>query len=189
MGRVGPFLWLDWDVAILQDNIPEGWIVGERKPTRFSPLRHRRSIIPIGERHWVIHDEVEAAQPEPYRIHWLLPDLPYSIDNRGVQLNTPEGAFQLLVFGPGELKATAGDSTPLTKECIYPPAGWRSTCYFQIESALAISRTSPPSRTAQWVSVAGEGPFDVSFNQTTIFLKFGNNLSTCELPMPFIQEN
>ena len=189
MGRVGPFLWLDWDVAEIQHPAPSGWLIGERRPTSFSPMKHRRSVFQLGPKHWVILDEAEATQPEPFRIHWLLPDLPYTLLNRGLVLTTPEGPFQLLILGPGELAATVGDSSEMLRGRIYPPAGWRSPCYFQLEPALAVSRESAPARTARWISVAGEGPFDVSFNQTTISLKFCNNLATCELPMSFVLEN
>lgn len=188
MGRMGPFLWLDWDSAFLRQDAPSGWLVGERRPTRFSPMKHRRSISLIGPKHWVILDEVEAPQQEAFRLHWLLPNLAWSATNRSVQLNTPRGTFQLLVLGPGELNVSVGDPNALSSEGIFPPVGWRSVCYFQLEPALAVTCVSTPSVTARWISVAGEGPFDVSLDQNEITIDSFNNRLTCKFPMLLNQE-
>ena len=188
MGRLGPFLWLDWDSAFLLVNDPSGWLVGERRPTGFSHLRHRRSISLIGLKHWVILDEVEAPNQEAFRIHWLLPSLVWSATDRIVQVNTPSGTFQLQIIGPGQLNVSVGDPMSLPFEGMPIGAGLRSACYSQLEPAIAVTCVSPPSLTARWISVFGEGPFEVSLDHSEITLCSVDKRLTRKLPVPFNQE-
>ncbi len=185
MPRLGPFLWLDWDRAEPVSAPQPGWLAGERRMTRTSPMRHRRTLFPLGPGHWVILDDVWSPRFQPFRLHWLLPDLPRVGEERGVTLQTPRGAFQLLVLGPGSLDLVLGGPAKLSTGAELPPRGWRSPCYLQLEPAISLSCGSEGSQQARWVSLAGEGPFTAVLQSTQLTLDCASGRYLATLPPPF----
>lgn len=185
MPRLGPFLWLDWDQAEHLSPPHADWLSGERKMTRSSPMRHRRSVFPLGPRHWGILDDVWSPKEQVFRLHWLLPDLPRTRMDRGVILHTTQGIFQLLVLGPGSIDQVVGGPPGTRATPELAPPGWRSSCYLHLEPALSVSCVSAGSRHARWVSIAGSGPFVASLESHQLHLNSASGSFQATLPPPF----
>lgn len=188
MGRVGPFLWVDWDRCRLGSAPEAESLVGHHLATATFPMRHTRSIRALGPRHWVIVDDALAEAPSRFRIHWLLPLHPHTLLADGIQLATSQGEFQLSVLGPGSLELRSGDPAEGTSTLGPGPTGWRSPCYFQREPALSLSRVGPPSPRARWVSIAGEGPFQAALGPEGLLLQTPSDRFQIELPPPPFSE-
>lgn len=189
MQRVGPFLWLDWDHATYQPQAAEGWLVGERPPNRVSPMTHRRSVALCGLGHWIIVDDVSSQSAQPLRLHWLLPSLPFTTTAQGVDLATPEGLFQVVILGPGSHACIQGNPDQGASLGAQPPPGVRSTCYSQIESAIALTRLCLGDRQVRWITVVGEGPFTAHLDSCQISLHSPDGQFQIELsPIPFKEQ-
>jgi hypothetical protein len=182
MQRIGPFLWLDWDEATYLPGATSGWLVGERQPNRVSPMIHRRSVALCGPSHWIIVDDVSSQSAQPLRLHWLLPSLPFTTTAQGVDLATPEGLFQVVILGPGSHSCTKGDPDQAAFLGPQPPPGVRSTCYSQIESAIALTRLCLGDRQVRWITVVGGGPFTAHLNSCQISLHSPDGQFQIELP-------
>lgn len=182
MGRLGPFLWLDWDRARLIQKVQTDWLVGERLRTRTSPMLHRRSMFLLGPGHWIIVDDVAALKPERFQLHWLLPESPWTPLDRGVLLETPSGPFQILVLGSGEVVHVCGSEGEPMVAAGFAPLGWRSSCYFHKEPAISLITQSPKIIRTRWVSIAGGAPFEASIEDQELVLQFPHARLACSLP-------
>jgi len=185
MARKGPFLWLDWDQAERLPSLHPGWTVGERSMTRSSPMLHRRSLFLLGPGHWVILDDVWSPQPRTFRLHWLMPDLPRTLEEGKVTLQTDEGPFQLQVLGPGSLEGIVGGASGSGGSPELAPPGWRSPCYLQLEQALSVICRSEETPHARWISLAGAGPFTACLSSNQLRLDHASGTFQAILPTPY----
>jgi hypothetical protein len=171
MTRAGLFLWLDWAQGeVLEQNqnvnaARKGIAAQHNGYHRFGVLHQRAAE--CREDHWVITDNlVPSTKPKSafslrnslhkIRLHWLLPDWPWDIDNipdkkrTKMRLESPFGRITLRVqFHP---ESTQAGSTPAHKACLIragelvygtgtvsPVLGWVSRNYGYKEPALSFS--------------------------------------------------
>jgi len=189
MNRIGPFLWLGWDRATLLQDEPDGWLTGERQPSRYYPLTHRRHIQRLRDTHWLIVDDVLTKTPETFCLHWLLPNQPFQLSALGLHLDTPQGPFMIATIGPGQREAHLGSPDEFKQGMEFALSGLRSSCYSQLEPAISFTCTFGPSRGARWVTVAGEGRFTISLIGDQLHFTFGTKTTTQDLPPLPYQEN
>lgn len=124
------FLWLDWSCGRVHHHDNTYWEGSHDGYTRLkSPVTHRRGIQQLNDI-WVIADELVSEAPHSYRLHWLIPNMPYITANDRIALQTHMGAFFIHCVGNSiTLKPTQQNS-------VY---GWRSLYYGQKEPALSFT--------------------------------------------------
>lgn len=142
MTRASVFLWLDWAEGKAKRTVsPErGEIIyweGEHNGYRrlADPVTHRRGILRLGGDTWLILDALDGAAMHHYRLHWLLPDFPYTAQACRLTLNTPAGEFFVQAgefAGHGDWSAMRGDESTGVR-------GWRSRYYGYKEPALSLA--------------------------------------------------
>jgi hypothetical protein len=143
MDRAGRFLWLPW---------ARGRVRGKREsPSRFFlcwegehdgygrlrvPASHVRTLLRLGEEHWLVLDGLDSRKPHRYRLHWLLPDFPsvFGKEDGSLALATPEGRYRA-VFGSTCGKAAISVASADENG----PRGWCSHYYRDKEPALSVA--------------------------------------------------
>ncbi len=108
MARAGRFLVLDWadafakSVIEVDENILhkiKAYYTGYRK----FGVRHERTVTVYQEEFWRIEDRLlnSGRRPHVYRLHWLLPDWEWKIENSDqrveIKLNSPKGLIKLAI--------------------------------------------------------------------------------------------
>jgi hypothetical protein len=102
MTRAAKFLYLDWAQAKVIER-DEGRIIAEHDGYGPRGVRHRRSVTVL-ESGWRVIDELRAenANPHTYRLHWLLADCEWTMDD------TKWGNEIRLMFPVGEVVLSMG---------------------------------------------------------------------------------
>ncbi|MDK1119397.1 MAG: alginate lyase family protein [Anaerolineae bacterium] len=85
MTRGGRFITLDWfpaySKAVTTD--PDEKIVGQLigYHTGYRGVRHERKVSFYADERWVVEDKLYSKKSHTYRLHWLLPDLEWDVEN------------------------------------------------------------------------------------------------------------
>jgi hypothetical protein len=160
MQRAGRFLYLDPAQAEITEDLRDREshlqrIAARQHGYRRLGLLHVRSVTVVSGAdgdEWLVEDQV-FADPErgvherthTVRLHWLLPDLPWTLQTDELQwvlgLKTPHGPVQVQLQAslPGTLLlARAGERLAGVGEVV-PTWGWVSTTYGQRAPALALA--------------------------------------------------
>jgi hypothetical protein len=170
MERASRFLWAPWPRggwtppgtpvkvpgASSEDCIVPHWEGWHDGYTRLAdPVIHRRAVAGLGGGVWVVADQLDADGPHDARLHWLLPDLPFTFTADAVLLDTPAGAYAISVWSDnGQSHANlvhAGDDL----------VGWRSRRYGSRESALALILTRRATRRPRFITVFAPEPVEI----------------------------
>ncbi|MCA9027555.1 MAG: alginate lyase family protein [Planctomycetaceae bacterium] len=142
MDRVGRFLWLPW-LSGQQSPIVtsekhhlaywEGTHDGYQRLS--SPVRHRRGILRVGNEHWLVVDSLHSDSSHAYRLHWLLKDVPYELDEprHQLRLKTPRG--------PYDIRIAANTSTEISCVRADPDSarGWFAPHYGTRRPAISLA--------------------------------------------------
>jgi len=119
---------------------------------------HRRAVEVNDDDQWTVTDTLlpaKVASDKVYtaRLHWLLPDWPWELDDSTLRVNSPHGWVELAISPPDEMErdaqiqlARAGELL-MGKGAISPTCGWYSPTYNHKIPALSFS-----------VEVAGRTP-------------------------------
>ncbi len=154
--RAGRFLYLDWYNAYRISLSAEDPSVLQqvRGRTRAGGNRHTRIVSVSEDDRWLVEDEILPLRmpwdkkPRVFRLHWLLPDWKWNVENMGsgvlLRLESPQGPVTLTVqtFPPssqatfslaraGELLAGSGAPGPTR--------GWVSPLYGIKVPALSLA--------------------------------------------------
>jgi Heparinase II/III-like protein/Heparinase II/III N-terminus len=178
MDRAGRFLWLPWLRSTVRAHVCSrsgrlAYWEGEhdgylRLP---APVLHRRGVVRLGEDHWLVLDALTSSSDHVYRLHWLLPNLPYRAGDADgtVTLDTAAGPFsaQLGVFGG------RGDLS-VVRASLDSARGWTSRYYMEREPAVSLTLTSRGDCTRFW-SLLGP-PCTVSqMDDLTVTVEYGKS--------------
>lgn len=174
MTPAGRFLFLDWAQAqVLAYRPPgplsEGCITARHDGYHPLGWDHQRTLQPVPGNGWRITDRLDplagaAAQPAAVRLHWLLPDWPWQVQEvdgeAALHLQSPDGEVRLLVTAIPVAQNTEVSTAPPLQvglfragECLYgqlpaqPTWGWFSPTYNQRQPALSLACTlqgTPP---------------------------------------------
>jgi hypothetical protein len=167
MRRAGKFLWLRWAQAKVLDCREQGGRVEnlrvEHNGYRDIGVTHLRNVEPAADG-WLVTDRLVSVGKKPAsgvhgaRLHWLLPDLPWSVHDEAdgislrvecrygtarVEIRCPAEVEGWRVAGAGELLAGSGK--------VLPFEGWFSPTYTVKLPALSLA-----------VSFRGELPVEIS---------------------------
>jgi len=134
MTRAGRFLWLDWDQAeLLYKDAAGTEIIARRNGYRRLGVGHERRLSNPSSKEWQILDKLTGtshkARLHLIRLHWLIADLPWSLDGNTLELHHPAGLVRLEIncvnagiltldragerlFGPGDTAAISGWFSP-----------------------------------------------------------------------------
>lgn len=148
MTRAGRFLWLDWDQAEgLRRDDAAGMIIARRTGYRRIGVLHERQLCRMTDREWLVIDRLlpgsRNPQPHEVRLHWLVADFPWAIEDNHLILTHPAGIVRLTIEcgqvslltldRAGERLFGAGNADPIS--------GWSSPTYGVRQPALSLSFT------------------------------------------------
>jgi hypothetical protein len=151
MTRAGRFLILDWFPAYSKSLLEIDERISGRVAARhrgYPGVRHERTVTVYADERWQVQDTLFTwpGRVRAFRLHWLLPDWPWKLEERehGLELaiQSPHGPVRLLIstehkspaiclVRAGEL--VRGSGRPL------PFEGWASPTYGQKVPALSLS--------------------------------------------------
>ena len=176
--RAGRFLYLDWfnayrrgrldaDPAILQSIRGRHWGYWRQG------VRHERTVTAFADGHWQVRDEMLPLRmpwdkrPLTYRLHWLLPDWEWSMEDSRqglrLRLNSPLGPveLQIQVNGgdpPGMQLVRASQTLCVTGRIVHASAqdndirGWVSPTYGVKKPALSLAVETRSVYDVQFIS-------------------------------------
>jgi asparagine synthase (glutamine-hydrolysing) len=166
MRRAGRFLWLDWAQAsggsfssALSTSLSKptskttadspDCFEGEHDGYRRLGVKHRRTVQCIAEGAWVIVDDLLGAGEHELRLHWLMPDLPFTVTGDSpfcVTLSAGMARFRWNVFSssPGSAaivragKSVAPDIVGKDRDEDEELLGWESPTYGELRPAISL---------------------------------------------------
>ncbi len=155
MTRAGRFLVLDWANAHSKSLIETDENILGRMCARhqgYRNIKHERTVTVFQDERWLIEDKLTSSRraPHTHRIHWLLPDYEWELENResgiGLRLQSPYGWITLNVKSNHQLPITnyrislvrAGELLHGQRD-IQPFEGWVSRNYGQKSPALSFA--------------------------------------------------
>jgi hypothetical protein len=152
MTKAGQFLWLDWAQAQVLDTGEDergrlNWAVVEHDGYRKLGVVHRRTVSAEGE-HWLVRDQVwpvedadRFKQELDVRLHWLVPDWPWMLENGVLRLDSGRGDVVYEVRAPGAALTfnlvRAGESL-LGQSPVEETRGWFSPTYAVKQPVLSL---------------------------------------------------
>lgn len=168
MERAGPFLWLPWPKGERPRLGDVAGAVASWQASHDGYARtpgggvHRRAVVGLGEDHWAIVDRIEAAQPAPARLHWLLADHPCRWDERArvLTLDVDGAPFYVAVAAADETGVAS-----LVRADPETPRGWRARYYLVREPALSLALDA---RTRVFVTAFGPTPCTIRFEDPIV---------------------
>lgn len=171
MLRAGRFLWLDWAQARLLDS-GEDRLAAEHAGYRRLGVLHRRDLIRLGPEQWLVEDTItaagKAAPPLDLRLHWLLPDAPYTQNGAELRLTLPAGTVTVRLSAaspagaPFELALVRAGQALVGPAAESPVLGWFSPTYSvklpALSLALSIQAALPVRLRTEFFLAASEMP-------------------------------
>jgi len=153
MTRGGRFMTLDWFPAyiksvVVTDEAVLGQVLGYHKG--YNGIRHERRVTVYADELWTVEDRLISKEPHTYRLHWLLPDWEWKVENResgfGLRIKAPLGWISLDIMSDSQLP---NNNSPLSLvragEVVYgernvkPYEGWVSRRYGEKHPALSLA--------------------------------------------------
>ena len=143
MERAGRFLWLPWIRGeSLGRSVSESGQLACWQGTHDGyrrlrdPVSYRRSVVRLGDEHWLVVDALSAREAHDFRLHWLLLDVAHEADaqHRLIELQTAVGPYRVVMTS----SANAANWSVRRADPL-GPVGWRSCHYHEREPALAVA--------------------------------------------------
>lgn len=114
---------------------------------------HRRAVLRVGERYWIVVDDVFGRGAEQVCLAWHLLDAPYELTENAVLCTTESGPFSLVVLAPNvpaNRGVARGQESPTA-------LGWQSLHYGEKLPAPTFWLDGRMPLPARLVSVVGLG--------------------------------
>ncbi len=153
MTRTGKFMYLDWSRGRVVER-SDGRIVAEHDGYRKLGVTHRR-LVSFEKNIWRVEDNLQTFKRSTcklctYRLHWLLPDWEYELENREesveIRLKSPQGVIKITQYATRNTQPLATDfsivkaGNPLYGNTSPNPArGWYSPTYGVKIPALSLA--------------------------------------------------
>ncbi len=161
MRRAGRFLWLPWihNTSIHRQAAPDeswsSWEGGHDGYQRSGQATdYRRAVVRLGPQHWLVLDRLHSPRPHRYRLQWLTPDYPLTLQEEHAQavLQTPLGEYRY-----GFAASTEQISLEVIRADPQSPRGWFAPTYFQRTAGHSITlEAEAPAITIATVLGPGE---------------------------------
>jgi len=160
MTRASRFMYLDWANGRIVEQSPEK-IVAEHDGYRKLGVSHQRAVS-YADNSWSVEDNLfsESQLSRAYRLHWLLPDWEWELENRDERIEislhspqvlikfalsqTPIANSQFSIVRAGELRYGTADN-PSTR-------GWYSPTYGVKTPALSLALEVTASEPVKFIS-------------------------------------
>jgi hypothetical protein len=152
MTWVSRFLWLNWAQAEVLDTITNetGQLVGitaQHDGYRRLGYTHRRSVTTFDDGRWVIDDRIlpvgrsRKQKPVTMCLHWLLPDLPWSVQDHTLTLQSQRGIIKMSIRGSDGISLVRAGELLHGEAHPDPTMGWYSPNYDIKVPSLALLAT------------------------------------------------
>jgi hypothetical protein len=123
---------------------------------------HRRAVLRLGERGWLVVDDVLGRDEVPLRLLWHLADVPATLKGRRAELVTSAGPVSILLTADGPPPAVR-----LARGAVQPrPLGWQSLRYGERTAAPALEVASRGPLPRRFVSLVLLGGGEAAFEGT-----------------------
>jgi len=154
--RAGRFLYLDRFNAYRKSPIIEDPAMLQRASGRYRAggCRHTRIVSVFDDDHWLVEDEILPLRmpwqkkPLTFRLHWLLPDWKWDIQDSGpevrLRLDSPHGVVELAIrrsppTSPGTFSLVRAGELLAGSGAPAPTRGWVSPVYAVKLPALSLA--------------------------------------------------
>ncbi len=168
MTRAGRFLYLDWADAYRKTHLETDETILQRASAKHNSylrqgVRHERTVTVYADERWQVEDELltlrRIRKPLIFRLHWLLPDWEWEVENREsrfeIRLKSPYGWVILRIEAnpsfsrvglvhAGELIYGQGSISPIM--------GWVSPTYGVKIPALSFAVDTTSDETVKFTS-------------------------------------
>jgi len=156
MTRVSRFLYLDWADAAAQEHSANGASVIQRVSAQTGAyarlgIHHNRTVTVSADERWLVEDELlnQRQEMRVFRLHWLLPDWEWEVEERGsifeIGLKSPQGwvtlrlSIQPSTFQHSASLVRAGEVMWGNLADCPPTRGWFSPTYSVKNPALSLA--------------------------------------------------
>ena len=153
MTRGGRFMTLDWFPAYSKnvfatDEDVLGQVMAYHKGYR--GVRHERRVTVYDDERWVVEDKLISEESHTYRLHWLLPDWEWKVEDREpgieIRLKSSYGWVSLRIMSDIQfldkdthVKLTRTGDLIYGQGQVLPFEGWFSPTYGVKEPALSLA--------------------------------------------------
>jgi len=166
MVRGGRFLTLDWFPAYVHPTIsndPQVLQCVTAHHRGYGDVLHERSVTVYADERWQITDRLSALRPHTYRLHWLLPDWEWTLEEKDgaalLVLQSAAGGVRLRIFSQPALPnlltflslVRAGELL-YGQRTVFPFEGWYSPTYGVKRAALSLALYTPPRQNITLIS-------------------------------------
>jgi hypothetical protein len=153
MTRGGRFMTLDWFPAYSKSLIPtDESILGQVMAYHegYPGIRHERLATVYTDERWVVEDKLISDEQHTYRLHWLLPDWEWNVENSDerveISLQSPNGRVVIILQSKPLFSALhsllsivrVGELVYGTRD-VQPFEGWVSPTYGTKIPALSLA--------------------------------------------------
>jgi hypothetical protein len=155
MSRAGRFIVLDWANAHSKNLLEtDEAILGRVRAYHrgYGDVKHERTVTVYRDERWLVEDKLTSPRrrPHSYRLHWLLPDWEYQLEETesvvGVRLKSPHGWVNLSVHSsftrsvdPSSFSLVRAGELLHGQRNVLPYEGWVSRHYGQKFPALSLA--------------------------------------------------
>jgi len=151
MTHAGRFLVLDWTNAHAKHLLEaDENILGRVRSYHrgYGDVKHERTVTVYRDERWLIEDKLTSPRrhPHTYRLHWLLPDWEYQLEETesavSLRLKSPTGWVSLSFYSSIVLHHSSlvrsGELIHGQRD-VFPCEGWVSRNYGQKSPALSLA--------------------------------------------------
>jgi hypothetical protein len=145
MTRASRFLWLDWAQGEILEASPNR-LTAKHNGYRKLDLTHQRTVELNSPDSWIITDTIFPI-PSPrntqyaVRLHWLLPDWPWQLDETALRIQSPHGWVTIEIESETLLSPSLARAGELLagEGAVEPHSGWYSPTYGRKDPALSFA--------------------------------------------------
>jgi asparagine synthase (glutamine-hydrolysing) len=134
------------------------------------PVIHRRAVLNLEGDFWIVIDDLVGEGEHELTLHWLVNDFPMVQNEDGIQLNTPEGKFEVKIFGGGTFEIIQGDP----EKGIF---GLKSNYYGVIEPAISVKNHWNGKLPKRLISCFGSDKWQIELDKNNIIRASTSNKS------------
>lgn len=142
MTAAGRFLWVDWAQAETLNRSPSR-ISAQHFGYKHFGITHTRTVDLMLPDTYIITDSITSYQDiqTDVRVHWLLPDWLWELDNARLRLHSPRGTMAVRIESEHPLTASLarGGEAIKGKSDAQPHRGWVSPTYGQKIPAISFA--------------------------------------------------
>lgn len=158
MSRAGKFLWLDWAKArIIKET--ENLISAEHDGYLKHGILHRRTLERESNLNWKVLDElivVKKSGEHRHRLHWLLADGRYTLQNNQIKVFHPKARISLTIssnVNPAQIQLIRAGEIICGTGTSPANLGWFSPAYSEKVPALSLLLEASSPDTVEFITL------------------------------------